>query len=103
MACVEAVVAFQLVGDGLAQCGRARNGRIVRVVAVDGVDTGLLGRFGCVEVGFADAQADDVDALGFQFTAFVGHGQRCRLSHVQNSVGKDDFTHDLCYVCDCLS
>ena len=43
----------------------------MRVVVVDGVYTGLLGRFGCVEVGFADAQADDVDALGFQFTAFV--------------------------------
>ena len=64
-----------IVGDGLAQCGRARYGRIVRVVAVDGVDTGLLGRFGRVEVGFADAQADDVDALGFQFTTLVGHGQ----------------------------
>ena len=71
---VEAVVAFQFVGDGLAQRGRAGHGRVVRVVVVDGVHTGLLGRFGRVEVGLADAQADDVDALGLQFAALVGHG-----------------------------
>ena len=52
-------------------------------VVVDGVDTGLFDDFRRVEVGFADAEADHIDASFLHFAAPLAHAQGGRGSHFQ--------------------
>ena len=72
---IEVVVAFELVAHGLAQVGVAGHGGIVRKVVVDSLFGGLFHQLGGVEIGFADAQADNVLALSFQLTGFLCHSK----------------------------
>ena len=75
---VQAVLTLQLLADGLAQRHVARHGRVEREVLVDGLLGGLLDVGGGVEVRFADAHVDDVEALGLEFLTLLRHGQRGR-------------------------
>ena len=84
---VEAVLAFQFGGDGLAQVGIAGHGRVARVVVAYGLVGGLFDVVGRVEVGFAHAQVDHVDALRFHLTAALRHHQGGRCGQPVQTVG----------------
>ena len=68
---MQVVLTLQFSGDGLTQEGVAGDGRVLRVVLVDG-DLGLLlDMVGGVEVRFADAHIDDVDTLSLHLRALL--------------------------------
>ncbi len=85
---IHAVVPFEFLTDGLAQVHIARHGRIVRKIVFDGRHTGLLDNVGRIEIGFAHAQVDDIDALSLHLLASLAHGQRGGSRHRQHAVGK---------------
>ena len=61
----EAVVGRELIRDRLAQFRQAGAGRVFREAALERSDRGRLDVLRRVEVGFAGAEAADVDAFGF--------------------------------------
>ena len=75
---VESVLVFEFGDDGFPQIQVARDGGVERVVVVDGLLRGGLDGVGGEEIGLADAQVDDVDALCLQLIAFLRHGQCSR-------------------------
>ena len=74
----EVVFAKQLGADGFAQVEITGHGAVARPVVVDGLFGGDFNVIGRIEVGFADAEVDDVHALCFEFGAFLRHRQRGR-------------------------
>ena len=52
--------------DGFPEGHAAQAVRIVRVPLIQGLAHGLLDALGQVEIGLADLEVDDVDALCFQ-------------------------------------
>ena len=72
---VEAVLALELVGDGLAQLGDAAAGRVFGEAGGERGSGGVLDVLGGVEVRFAGAKADDVFAGGLHGFGFGINGQ----------------------------
>ena len=69
---VEAVVALELRDDRVLQFGDALDRRVSRCAVPDRFDAGFGDVRGRVEVGLADAETDDVVALGLE----LGHATR---------------------------
>jgi len=69
---VQAVVAQQLVADGLAQGRRTGGHGVARFAALDGRARSLANVRRGIEVGLAHHQVDDVAALAAQFIGAVG-------------------------------
>ncbi len=63
-AVLEAVVLLEPLGDGLAEGGDAVVLRVFREIVPDGLDPGVLDVLRRREIRLADAQVDDVEALG---------------------------------------
>lgn len=74
---VEAVVFLDAFLDCFAEADVAGDGGVAGDVVVDCFLACGLDVVGGVEVGFADGHVDDVDALGLEFGAFLGH-RECR-------------------------
>ena len=75
---VEAVLALELAGDGLAQGHDAGNRRVLRLAAADRCDGGFLDVVGRVEIRLADGKTDHVPPLGFQIPRFLRDDDGCR-------------------------
>ncbi len=71
----EAILALELVGDGLAKLRDAAGGCVLGEASVQGIDSGLLDVIGGVEVGFARAESDDIFAGGFHGLGFGVDGE----------------------------
>ena len=67
------VLALQFGADCVQQLRFAEGGRVVGVAGCDGVEGCLLDMFGCIEIGFAAGQVDNVQALRGQFAALLHH------------------------------
>src|SRR3546814_1946200 len=63
---IEAVVAAELAADRVLQRDRSVNERIFGLAVPDCLDRRFLDEIGGVEIGLARADADDIDAFGFQ-------------------------------------
>ena len=85
---LQAIVAHQLGADGLLEVRVARHRGIVGEIVVDGLLGGFLHHLGGVEVGLADAEADNIFALSLELAGFGGHGKSLALSHIEDSVRK---------------
>ena len=72
------VLALEFLGDRPLQLGDAVDGGIFRLAALDRLDRRLLDVVGRIEIGFAGAKADHVEAGGFQLARLAGdgHGRR---------------------------
>ena len=60
----EAVVGLEFLGDGSAELGNAGRGGVFGEAGIEGAHGGGLDVFRCVEIGFAGAEADDIEAFG---------------------------------------
>ena len=98
---LETVVAQELGADGFLEVGIAGHRRIVGEIVVDGLLGGFLHHLGGVEVGLADAEADDIFALSLELAGFGGHGESLALGHIEDSIGQDFHNYNvLMYECD---
>jgi hypothetical protein len=75
---VEAVLALELAGDGLAQGHDAGDRRVLGLAPADRRDGGFLDVVGGVEIRLADGKADHVPPLGFQIPRFLRDDDGCR-------------------------
>ena len=72
---VQTVFVLEFLDDGFAECGIACDGRVAREVVINGFFGSLFDVVGSVEVRFSDGEVDDIDALRFEFSAFLRHGE----------------------------
>ena len=84
----QVVVAQEFPGDGFLQVSVSVNRGIAAVVVVDGLFGRLLDKVGDVEVGLAQAQADDVFSRLPEFPGFGGHSEGGRRFHVDDPFGE---------------
>ena len=71
----ETVLAFMFVRDGLAQFRNARRRSVFCKTVIERFDGGVFDVLRCVEIGLADAKADDVDSIGLHLFGFGINGQ----------------------------
>ena len=58
--------------DGVLQTGRTVHGRVLGKALGQGVHGGLLDVFGGIKIRLTGAQADDIAALGLEFSRHGG-------------------------------
>ena len=84
---VQTILVLQFVNDGLLQFGVTRNGRVTTPVVLYCLNGGSLNVVGCVEVGFAHAHVNNINALSLQLAAALTHCQSGTGCQSVQSVG----------------
>src|SRR5437667_9785878 len=74
----EAVLAFELVGDGLAQLGDAAGGRVLSEALVECLDGSIFDVLRGIEIRFTRAKTDHILSLGFHLFGLRINRQRER-------------------------
>ena len=72
----QAVLLFELVGDGLAQLGDAAGGRVLGEPVIEGLDRRILDVLRGVEIGLPRAKTDHVQPLRLHLLGLGIDGQR---------------------------
>ena len=97
---VQAVVAQELLADGLLEVHRARSGRIPRHALVQGLLCGLADVLGRIKIRLARAKAHDVQALGLHLLGLGVDLQRDRTLDILTALGyshlASPFLNDIC-------
>ena len=86
----EVVFVVEFFGDGGFEVGEAGGGGVFGLAFVEGEFGGVLDEGGGVEIGFAGAEADDVDAGFFHGVGFGGNGEGDGFGDELDAVGEMD-------------
>ena len=92
----EAILAKELIADGLPKRGIARHGAISGPVVIYGLLGSSLDVVRSVEVGLTHTEVDDVDALSFQFGTLLRHSKSGRGCKAVQSFRKAHIIYIMC-------
>jgi len=86
----EVIFIVELFSDGGLEVREAGRGGVLGLALVEGDFGGVFDEGWCIEVGFAGAEADDVDAGFFHGVGLGGDGEGDGLGDELHAVGKAD-------------